>query len=64
MQYPIHIYAVTGTYHCSLFYAISEGEARKLFHQKYNGESIVQVTKINRQIPWAVRYAEQADLPF
>ena len=36
-------YAVTGTFHGSIVYANSEGEARRLFHQKYNGESIIHI---------------------
>jgi hypothetical protein len=36
-------YAVTGTFHGSIVYAISEGEARRLFHNYYNGESITHV---------------------
>lgn len=37
------IFAVTGTYHGSIVYANSEGEARRLFHKKYNGESITHI---------------------
>lgn len=36
-------YAVTGTFHGSIVYANSEGEARRLFHKRYNGESITHV---------------------
>jgi hypothetical protein len=36
-------YAVTGTYHGSIVYATSEGEARRIFHKVYNGESILTV---------------------
>ncbi len=39
------IYAVTGTFHGSLVEAHSEGEARRLFHKAYNGESITHVIK-------------------
>lgn len=39
------IYAVTGTYHGSLVEASSEGEARRKFHKRYNGESITHVVK-------------------
>lgn len=37
------LFAVTGTSHGSLIYAFSEGEARRLFHKHYNGESILCV---------------------
>ena len=34
-------YSITGTYHGSIIYANSEGDARRLFHKQYNGESII-----------------------
>lgn len=34
-------WSITGTFHGSIVYAATEGEARRAFHQKYNGESIV-----------------------
>lgn len=34
------VYAVTGTYHGSIVTATSEGEARRIFHRFYGGESI------------------------
>lgn len=37
------LFAVTGTTHGSLIYAFTEGEARRLFHKFYNGESILCV---------------------
>jgi hypothetical protein len=37
------IYAVTGTYHGSIIIASSEGEARRIFHKFYNGESIIHI---------------------
>lgn len=40
-------YAVTGTYHGSIVQAYSEGEARRLFHQQYNGESITHLKDIS-----------------
>jgi len=43
----LKIYAVTGTFHGSIVYAKSEGEARRLFHKRYNGESILSVNKAN-----------------
>lgn len=38
-------YSVTGTFHGSIIYAKSEGDARRAFHKKYNGESILNVKK-------------------
>lgn len=34
---------ITGTYHGSCVYAKCEGDARRLFHKFYNGESIIHV---------------------
>ena len=34
-------FAVTGTFHGSIIYATSEGEARRIFHKHYKGESII-----------------------
>ena len=42
------IYAVTGTYHGSLIIAKNEGHARRLFHKKWNGESITHVRVLNK----------------
>ena len=42
-QSPIICWAVTGTYHGALIYADSEGEARRIFHKVYNGESIIHI---------------------
>jgi len=39
----MNTYAVTGTLHGSIIYADTEGEARRLFHKHYNGESILHV---------------------
>jgi hypothetical protein len=41
----IKLYMVTGTFHGSHIYAFSEGEARRIFHDFYNGESITHVAK-------------------
>jgi len=38
-----NVYAVTGTFHGSIVHAKSEGEARRIFHKYYNGESITHV---------------------
>lgn len=46
-------FSITGTFHGSIVTAESEGKARKIFHDYYNGESIIHVrnhkkkTKIN-----------------
>lgn len=39
-------YAVTGTFHGAIVYAATEGDARRAFHKKYNGESITHVNRI------------------
>lgn len=39
-------YAVTGTFHGSIIYANSEGQARRIFHKFYNGESILYIRVI------------------
>lgn len=45
-------WAVTGTFHGSIIEAETEGEARRMFHQHYNGESIIHIKK--RNVPsWA-----------
>lgn len=36
-------YLVTGTYHGSICHFETEGEARRAFHKRYNGESIIHV---------------------
>ena len=41
----LNCYAVTGTFHGSIIYAASEGEARRAFHQQWNGESIIHIKK-------------------
>lgn len=41
----IQLYMVTGTFHGSHVYATSEGDARRAFHQRYNGESIIDIRK-------------------
>lgn len=38
-------YIVTGTFHGSIIDAKTEGDARRLFHKLYNGESILSVKK-------------------
>ena len=37
----IKSFAVTGTKHGSIVETINEGEARRIFHKVYNGESIL-----------------------
>ena len=41
------VYAVTGTLNGSIVFAQSEGEARRVFHKRYNGESILLVKDIS-----------------
>ena len=43
----VHSYAVTGTFHGSIIEAETEGEARRIFHKRYNGESITHIKKRN-----------------
>jgi hypothetical protein len=40
-------WAVTGTFHGSIIEAETEGEARRIFHRHYNGESITHIKKRN-----------------
>jgi len=43
---PLKHYAVTGTFHGSLVSCYSEGEARRIFHKAWNGESIIHIKEI------------------
>jgi hypothetical protein len=45
----IKYFAVTGTFHGMLIDAFSEGDARRAFHDQYNGESIIHL--IQRALP-------------
>lgn len=48
----VFCWAVTGTFHGSIIEAETEGEARRVFHKHYNGESITHIEK--RNVPaWA-----------
>lgn len=38
-------FAITGTFSGSIVFAKTEGDARRAFHKKYNGESIIHVRK-------------------
>lgn len=40
-------WVVTGTFHGSIIEAETEGEARRIFHKHYNGESITHIKKRN-----------------
>ena len=40
-------WVVTGTFHGSIVEAETEGEARRIFHKYYNGESIIHIKKRN-----------------
>jgi len=44
----ISFWAVTGTFHGSIIKAKTEGEARRVFHKYYNGESITHVKCLSR----------------
>lgn len=46
-SFSMSTYAVTGTFHGSIIYANSEGDARRAFHKYYNGESITHIRKIS-----------------
>ncbi len=46
MKFITPVYAITGTYHGSIIQAKSEGDARRVFHKLYNGESIIIVKDI------------------
>lgn len=39
-------FAVTGTFHGSIIYCDTEGEARRIFHKKYSGESIIHIKQL------------------
>lgn len=51
MRYT-YCWAVTGTFHGSLIEAETEGEARRIFHKHYNGESITHI-KMRNFPAWA-----------
>lgn len=46
-QKRVLVFAVTGTFHGSIVQAESEGEARRIFHKHYNGESILYIKNIS-----------------
>jgi hypothetical protein len=46
-QKQILVFAVTGTFHGSIVEAENEGEARRIFHKHYNGESILHIKNIS-----------------
>ena len=43
----MNTYAVAGTFYGSIVYAKSEGDARRAFHKRYNGESIVYIRLVS-----------------
>ena len=43
-------WAVTGTFHGAIIEAKTEGEARRMFHKYYNGESITHIKKRKQQL--------------
>lgn len=40
-------FAVTGTFHGSIIFCECEGDARRMFHKAWNGESILCVKNIS-----------------
>jgi len=40
------MFAVTGTFHGSIIECGTEGEARRIFHRQWNGESIIHIKEI------------------
>ncbi len=53
---------VTGTYHGSIVEAINEGEARRIFHEVYKGESILSCNDRNSKNYFVNLLKEQAKL--
>jgi len=53
VRHSIYSYAITGTFHGSIVEAESEGEARRIFHKHYNGESIMHIRKRGNLPAWA-----------
>lgn len=49
VKHNTYTWAVTGTFHGSLIEASTEGEARRIFHKHYNGESITHIKKKGKQ---------------
>jgi len=45
VRHSTYTWAVTGTLHGSFIEAKTEGEARNIFHKRYNGESITHIKK-------------------
>ena len=43
----IKAYAITGTFNGSIIFTKSEGDARRCFHEYYNGESIIHIKTSN-----------------
>lgn len=41
------LWIVTGTFHGSIVVAVTEGDARRMFHKYYKGESIIDIKKRN-----------------
>lgn len=46
-----NVYVVTGTFHGSIIEAVTEGEARRIFHRYYKGESIIHI-KVSNTPSW------------
>jgi hypothetical protein len=43
----VKAFAVTGTFHGSIIYAKNEGDARRIFHKQWKGESIIHIKESN-----------------
>lgn len=55
----MNTYAVTGTFHGSIIYAASEGDARRMFHQYYSGESIILLKLLNKRNMWKLTQSKE-----
>ena len=53
---------VTGTKHGIIIYAESEGEARKIFHISFKGESIISCLDTSKPTYWNNIIKNQQDL--
>ena len=55
-------FAVTGTHHGDIIQAQTEGEARRLFHKRYKGESIIHCLDRNKKDYFRTIIKNQQDL--
>jgi hypothetical protein len=54
----MNLYIVTGTFHGSHISCKSEGEARRIFHTFYNGESIITLKCITQKELMYIEYQQ------